>query len=87
MPKTTHDFGLKTSIQTFYAFVRCTLMGNQPWPQLHNGIRERSIGYTDTRFNDENDRGLDLDKCKLYCQYKEEAKTLPLNMDLNLNNE
>ena len=43
MPKTTHDLGLKTSIQTFDAFVRCTLMGNQPWPQFQSGIRERSI--------------------------------------------
>ena len=40
---TTHDLGLKTSIQTFDAFVRCMLMGNQPWPQFKNGIRERSI--------------------------------------------
>ena len=38
-----HDLGLKTSIQTFDAFVRCTLIGNQPWPQFQNGIRERSI--------------------------------------------
>ena len=38
-----HDLGLKTSVQTFDAFVRCTLMGNQPWPQFQNGIRERSI--------------------------------------------
>ena len=44
MPKTTHDLGLRTSIQNFNAFVRCTLMGNQPWPQFKNGIRERSIG-------------------------------------------
>ena len=43
LPKTTHDLGLTTSIQTFDTFVRCMLMGNQPWPQLHNGIRERSI--------------------------------------------
>ena len=43
MPKTTHDLGLKTSIQTFDAFVRCTLMGNQPWSQFQNGIREKSI--------------------------------------------
>ena len=43
MPKTTHDLELKTSIQTFDAFVRCTLMGNQPWSQFENGIRERSI--------------------------------------------
>ena len=43
MPKTTRDLGLKASIQTFYAFVRCTLMGNQPWPQFQNGIRERPI--------------------------------------------
>ena len=43
MPKTTHDLGLKTSIQNFDTFVRCTLMGNQPWPQFQNGIRERSI--------------------------------------------
>ena len=38
-----HHLGLKTSIQTFDAFVRCTLMGNQPWPQFQSGIRERSI--------------------------------------------
>ena len=38
-----HDLGLKTSIQTFGAFARCTLMGNQPWSQLQNGIPERSI--------------------------------------------
>ena len=37
------DLGLTTSIQTFDAFVKCTLMGNQPWPQLQNRIRERSI--------------------------------------------
>ena len=43
MPETTHDLGLKTSFQTFDAFVRCTLMGNQPWPQFQNVIRERSI--------------------------------------------
>ena len=42
-PKTMHDLGLKVSIQTFDAFVRCMLMGNQPWPQFQNGIRERSI--------------------------------------------
>ena len=42
LPKTTHDLGLKTSIQTFDAFVRYTPMGNQPWPQFQNGIRERS---------------------------------------------
>ena len=40
-----HDLGLKTNIQTFDAFVRCTLMGNQPWPQFQNGIRERSIAH------------------------------------------
>ena len=34
---------LNRCIQTFDAFVRCTLMGNQPWPQFQNGIRERSI--------------------------------------------
>ena len=45
MSKTTHDLGLKTSVQTFDAFVRCTLMGNQPWPQFQNGIRERSIDH------------------------------------------
>ena len=39
----THDLKLKISIQTFDAFVRYTLMGNQPWPQFQNGIRERSI--------------------------------------------
>ena len=50
MSKTTHDLGLKTSIQTFDAFVRRTLMGNQPWPQLYNGIRERSIDLK-TGFN------------------------------------
>ena len=44
MPKTTHDLGLKTSIQTFDVFVRCTLMGNQPWSQFQNEIWERSIG-------------------------------------------
>ena len=38
-----HDLGLKTSIQTFDVFVRGTLMGNQPWSQFKNGIRERSI--------------------------------------------
>ena len=38
-----HDLGLKTSFQTFDAFVRCTLMGNQTWPQFQNGIREWSI--------------------------------------------
>ena len=38
-----HDLGLKVSIQTFDAFVRCTLMGNQPWSQFQNGIWERSI--------------------------------------------
>ena len=43
LPKATHDLGLKTSIQNFDAFIRCTLMGNQPWPQFQNGIRERSI--------------------------------------------
>ena len=43
MPKTTHDLGLKTSIQTFDAFVRCTLMRNQPWPHFQSGIRERSV--------------------------------------------
>ena len=43
MPKTTQDLGLKSSIHNFDAFVRCTLMGNHPWPQLQNGIRERSI--------------------------------------------
>ena len=43
MPKTTYDLGLKTSVQTFDAFVRCTLMGNQPWSQFQNGIRERPI--------------------------------------------
>ena len=44
MPKPTHALGLKTSIQTFDAFVRCALMGNQPWPPFQNGIRERSVG-------------------------------------------
>ena len=38
-----HDLGLKTSIQNFDTFVGYTLMGNQPWPQFQNGIRERSI--------------------------------------------
>ena len=38
-----HDLGLKTFIQTFDTFVTCRLMGNQPWPQFQNGIRERSI--------------------------------------------
>ena len=37
-------FRIETSIQTFDALVRCTLMGNQPWPQFQSGIRERSIG-------------------------------------------
>ena len=37
------DLRLETSIQTFDAFVRCTLMENEPWPQFQNGIRERSI--------------------------------------------
>ena len=27
---------------------------------------DKFIGHTDTRFNAENDRSLDLDKCKLY---------------------
>ena len=38
-----HNLGLKTSIQNFDAFVRCTLMENQPWPRFQNGIGERSI--------------------------------------------
>ena len=38
-----HDSGLKASIQTFEAFVRCTLMGNQPWLQFQNGIREGQL--------------------------------------------
>ena len=38
-----HNLGLKTSIQNFDTFVRYTLMGNQPWAQFQNGIRERSI--------------------------------------------
>ena len=38
-----HDLGLKASIQNFDIFIRCTLTGNQPWPQFQNGIRERSI--------------------------------------------
>ena len=46
LPKSTRDLGLKTSIQTFDGFVRCTLMGNQPWPQFQNGIREKSIERT-----------------------------------------
>ena len=33
-----HDLGLKTPIQTFDVFVRCALMGNQPWSQFQNGI-------------------------------------------------
>ena len=41
-----HDLGLKTSIQTFDIFVRCTLMGNQPWPQFQNGIWERSCTFS-----------------------------------------
>ena len=41
-----HDLGLKTSIQTFDVFVRCTLMGNQPWPQFQNGIWERSCTFS-----------------------------------------
>ena len=36
-----HDLGLKTSVQTFNAFVRCTLMGNQPWPQFQNEIQKK----------------------------------------------
>ena len=44
MPKTKHDLGLKTSVENFDAFVRCTLMENQPWPQFQNGIQERSTG-------------------------------------------
>ena len=47
---TTHDLELKTSTQTFDAFVRCMLMGNQPWPQFQNGIRERSIDTHCIRF-------------------------------------
>ena len=39
--KMMHDFGLKTSFQTFDSFVRCTLMKNQPWSQFQNGIWER----------------------------------------------
>ena len=42
-----HDLRLKTSIQPFDAFVRCMPMGNQPWPQFKNGIRERSIVQCD----------------------------------------
>ena len=42
-----HDLGLKTSIQKLDAFVRYTLMGNQPWPQFQNGIR-RSRHYQGT---------------------------------------
>ena len=49
LPKTTHYLGLKTFIQNFDAFVRCTLMGNQPWPQFQNGIRERSIGRRNSK--------------------------------------
>ena len=30
---------------TFDTFFRGTLMGNQPWPQFQNGIRERSIAF------------------------------------------
>ena len=44
-----HDLGLKTSIQIFGAFVRCTLLGNQPWPQFQSGIRERSVSVLDDR--------------------------------------
>ena len=43
MLKTMHGLGLKTSVQNFDTFVGCMLMGNQPWPQFQNGIRERSI--------------------------------------------
>ena len=43
MAQDKHDLGLKTSIQNVDAFVRSTPMGNQPWPQFQNGIRERSI--------------------------------------------
>ena len=50
-----HDLGLKTSIQTFDAFVRCTLMGNQPWPQFQNGIRERSIEVAVQKLGGEGD--------------------------------
>ena len=32
-------FRIENSIQTFDAFVRCTLIGNQPWPQFQTGIR------------------------------------------------
>ena len=39
-------FRIENTIQTFDAFVRWTLMGNQPWPQFQSGIRERSVGLT-----------------------------------------
>ena len=59
-----HDLGLKTSVQNFEAFVRCTLMGNQPWPQFQNGIRERSI-VEDTMFPLIKLFGLMLSYCKV----------------------
>ena len=46
-----YHLGLKTSIQTIDAFVRCMLMGNQPWPQFQNGIRERSINCHKANLN------------------------------------
>ena len=30
-------------------------------------VKAKSIGHNDTRFNAENDRSLDLDKCKRHC--------------------
>ena len=41
-----HDLGMKSCIKNFDAFVTCPLMGNQPWPQFQNRIRERSIALT-----------------------------------------
>ena len=32
----------------FPDFVRCTLMGNQPWPQFKNGIQERLMSLKKT---------------------------------------
>ena len=54
LPKTTtHGLGLKTSIQTFDAFVKYRLMGNHPWPQIQSGIRERSIkSFNNKRFKE-----------------------------------
>ena len=45
-----YHLGLKTSIQTIDVFVRCMLMGNQPWPQFQNGIHKANL---DIDFQDE----------------------------------